>query len=165
MSDMYVECLVKAKSSALGKFFKVLLIILTAIMVFFTLLGFAVAFVVAVVCGVGAYFINLYTDIEYEYLYLDRELTIDKVMAKTKRKRVATYNLDRIEVMAPVFSYHLDNYKNRQVKVKDYSIGYEEKPDKRYAVYYEGGEKLILSPSEELVKVMKNTSPRKIFMD
>ena len=30
---------------------------------------------------------------EYEYLYLDRELTIDKVMAKTRRKRVAVYQL------------------------------------------------------------------------
>ena len=165
MSDMYVECLVKAKTNTLAKFFKVFLIILTVIMAFFTMLGFAVAFIVAIVCGVGAYFVNLYSDIEYEYLYLDRELTIDKVMAKTKRKRIATYNLDRIEAMAPVYSYHLDNYKNRQVKVKDYSIGYEEKPDKRYAVYYEGGDKLILSPSEDMVKVMKNTAPRKIFMD
>lgn len=165
MSDMYVECLVKAKPNPMGKFFKVFLVILTVILAFFTFLGISVAFIAAVATGVGAYFVNLYTDIEYEYLYLDRELTIDKVMAKTKRKRVATYSLDRIEVMAPVFSYHLDNYKNRQVKVKDYSIGYEEQPDKRYAVYYEGGEKLILSPSEDMVKVMKNTSPRKIFMD
>ena len=165
MSDMYVECLVKAKSSPLGKFIKVLLIIFTVIFLFFTMLGAVVAFIAAIACGVGAYFVNLYTDIEYEYLYLDRELTIDKVMAKTKRKRIAVYNLDRIEVMAPVYSYHLDNYKNRQVKVKDYSIGYEEQPDKRYAFYYEGGEKLILSPSEDMVKVMKNTSPRKIFMD
>ena len=165
MSDMYVECLVKAKSSVLGRFFKVFFIIMAAIMVFFTLLGFGIVFVVGVLCGVAAYFINLYTEIEYEYLYLDRELVIDKVLAKTKRKRVATYNLDRIEVMAPVYSYHLDGFKNRQVKVKDYSIGYEEQPDKRYAIYYEGGEKLILSPSEDMVKIMKNTSPRKIFMD
>ena len=155
MSDMYVECLVKAKANPLGKFFKVFLIILTVILAFFTFLGVAVAFVAAVATGVGAYFVNLYTDIEYEYLYLDRELTIDKVMAKTKRKRVATYNLDRIEVMAPVFSYHLDNYKNRNVKEIDYSIGEVLQPDLRYVMYYEGGEKIIFSPSPEMVKVLK----------
>lgn len=165
MSDMYVECLVKTKQKAVAKFFKTFLIMLTAVFGFFTLLGIVVAFVAAVLTAVGAYFVNLYTDIEYEYLYVDKELTIDKVLAKTKRKRVGVFALDRIEVMAPIRSYHLDNYKNRQVKELDYSIGEELKPDLRYALYYEGGQKLILSPSEDLVKVMKNVAPRKIFMD
>lgn len=165
MSDMYVECLVKAKQSTVGKFFKTLLIMLTVVFGFFTLLGIVVAFVVAVLTGVGAYFVNLYTDIEYEYLYVDKELTIDKILGKTKRKRVGVFQLDRVEVMAPIHSYHLDNYKNRQIKEMDYSIGEELKPDLRYALYYEGGQKLILSPSEDLVKVMKNVAPRKIFMD
>lgn len=118
-----------------------------------------------VITGVGAYFVTLYSDLEYEYLYLDKELVIDKVLAKSKRKRVATYQVERMEILAPFHSYHLDNYKNRQVKIRDYSIGEELKPDLRYAAYYEGGEKLILSPSEELVKAIRNVAPRKVFMD
>lgn len=165
MSDTYVECLVKAKQSTMGKFFKILLIMLTVVFGLLTMMGFVIAFVLAIVTGVGAYFVNLYTDIEYEYLYLDKELTVDKVLAKTKRKRVGTYAIDRVEILAPVKSYHLDNFKNRSVKVKDYSIGEELQPDQRYALYYEGGEKLILSPSEELVKAIKNVAPRKVFMD
>ena len=66
---------------------------------------------VALAAGVGAYFLNMYTDLEYEYLYLDKELSVDKIMAKSKRKRVGTYSLDRMEVFAPVYSYHLDNFK------------------------------------------------------
>jgi len=38
---------------------------------------------------------------------------------------------------------------------KDYSIGEVLQPDGRYAMYYEGGEKIIFSPNEELVKVLK----------
>lgn len=166
MSDAYVECLVKAKSSVLGKFFKYFLVILTGLMVLLVLLTMnIIALLLAVAAGVGAYFVNMFTDLEYEYLYLDKELTIDKVMAKTRRKRVAVYQLDRMEILAPIKSYHLDNYRNRQTKVKDYSIGYEEQPDLRYAMYYEGGEKLILSPSPEMIKVMKNAAPRKVFSD
>ncbi len=166
MSDAYVECLVKAKPSMLGKFFKYLLIVLTVILVILMALTMnVVILLLAVAAGVGAYFVNMFTDLEYEYLYLDKELTIDKVMAKTKRKRVAVYQLDRMEILAPVRSYHLDNFKNRTVKEKDYSIGYEEKPDLRYAMYYEGGEKLVLSPSPEMIKVMKNAAPRKVFND
>lgn len=167
MSDVYVECLVKAKTSVMGKILKAVLIALT---VFFVIvaLGFMnpLVFILGIICGVGAYFVNLYTDLEYEYLYLDKEIVVDKVMAKSKRKRVATYSLDRIEVLAPVKSYHLDNFGRRDnAKVKDYSIGEELQPDRRYVMYYEGGEKILLSPSEEMIKVMKNVAPRKIFSD
>ena len=154
MSDTYVECLVKAKGPFWGKLVKGLLIMLTVILVLamFLLPPIMVfLFLGAVVTGAGAYFVNMFTDLEYEYLYLDRELVVDKVMAKSKRKRIATYQLDRVEILAPFKSYHLDNYKNR--------------PDRRYAMFYEGGEKIILSPSEELIKAMKNTAPRKVFSD
>ena len=164
MSEAYVECLVKHKSSGWGKFLKVLLIVL-AVVFFFVMMVFPLAFILFLADLAGIYFANLFSDLEYEYLYLDRELVIDKVMAKSRRKRVGTYSLDRIEILAPIKSYHLDNYKNRTAKEKDYSIGEELKPDKRYVMYYEGGEKLILSPTEELVKVMRNSAPRKIFND
>ncbi len=165
MSDIYVECLVKAKTSGAAKFFKGLLIVLTVILGLGGLMGIVFAFIGAIITGIAAYFVNLYTDVEYEYLYLDKELTVDKVMAKSKRKRVGTFSVDRMEVLAPIKSYHLDNFKNRDVKVKDFSIGEELQPDLRYALYYEGGEKLILSPSEELVKALRSVAPRKVFMD
>lgn len=165
MSEAYVECLVKAKGSILFKIAKILFIFLAVIgglsMIFIGVIGL-------LICGVFAflaYLASLNSNIEYEYLYLDRELTIDKVMAQTKRKKVATYSLSSMEIMAPFHSYHLDNYKNRQVKVRDFSIGEELKPDRRYVIYFEGLEKIIISPSEELIKIMKNAAPRKVFTD
>ena len=169
MSDAYVECLVQTKPSLLGKVLKFLLIALT---VFFFLASvvfifvFWPLFILSIACGVGAYFANMYTNLEYEYLYLDKEIVVEKVMAKSKRKRVAVYSLDRIEILAPVKSYRLDNFARRNnTKVKDYSIGEELQPDRRYVMYYEGGEKILLSPSEEMIKVMKNVAPRKVFTD
>lgn len=164
MSDTYVECLVKAKPSGLAKFFKVLLVVLTVLFCV-VMFVFPVAMLAALITGVGAYFVNLYSDLEYEYLYLDKEIVVDKVMAKTKRKRVGTYSVDRMEIFAPARSYHLDNFKNRNVKEIDYSIGEVLQPDLRYVMYYEGGEKIIFSPSPELVKVLKNVAPRKVFTD
>lgn len=164
MSDTYVECLVKAKSPLWGRLLKIFLIVLAVAFVIAMPL-FPYAVLLAIAAGVGAYFSAYLTDVEYEYLYLDRELTVDKVMAKSKRKRIASYSLDRVEAFAPVKSYHLDNFRNRTVKEKDYSVGEELKPDRRFAMYYEGGEKIILSPSEEMVKAMKNVAPRKIFSD
>lgn len=165
MSESYVECLVKAKTSVMASLLKILLIAVAVICFFGVFLGISIAFIPMILAAAGAYFVNLRSDLEYEYLYLDKELVVDKVMAKSRRKRVATYGLDRIEILAPIKSYRLDNYKNRNVKVKDYSIGEEQKPDLRYAMYYEGGEKIILSPSPELIKIMKNAAPRKVFSE
>ena len=164
MSDVYVECLVQAKNSVVLKFFQVFLIVLAAVLAFLGFYFFWPALLGAVVAGVGAYLCYMNSDIEYEYLYLDRELSVDKVMAKSKRKRVAVFTVERMEILAPIRSYHLDPYKNRNVMVKDFSAG-EEQPDLRYAMYYEGGTKAILTPSEDLVKALKSVAPRKVFTD
>ena len=164
MSDTYVECLVQAKNSMFLKFFQALLVILAVLLAFIGIYFFWLALLGAVAAGVGAYFCYVNSDIEYEYLYLDRELSVDKVMAKSKRKRVAVFTIERMEILAPISSYHLDSFKNRNVMVRDFSGG-EEQPDLRYAMYYEGGTKVILTPSEELVKALKSVAPRKVFTD
>ena len=164
MSETYVECLVKAKTSIAAIMLKILLIVI-AVVGFFAMMIDFLFFFVMLLAGAGAYFVNMFTDVEYEYLYLDKELVVDKVMAKSRRKRIATYGLDRMEILAPIKSHHLDNFKNRSVKVKDYSVGEELQPDLRYAMYYEGGEKILLNPSPELIKIMKNAAPRKVFSD
>ncbi len=163
MSDMYVECLVKAKDSMALKVLKYLLTGLLVVCVLTSFIFGMVLLLVAIVLGIGVYFLGLLTDLEYEYLYLDRELTVDKVMAKTNRKRAAIYSVDRIEVLAPEKSYHLDDYKNRTVKEYDYSS--VEENAKHYVMYYEGGQKVLFTPSEEMVKAIKSVSPRKVFMD
>lgn len=165
MNETYVECLVKRKTPGYMSFFKILLIMLT---VGFVLVGmvFIIALIPAILFGVAAYFVYMNTDLEYEYLYLDRELTVDKVMAKSKRKRAAVYSLDKMEIVAPVKSWHLDNFKNRQTsKNVDYSSGEEKQPDKRFVFYYEGNQKVIFEPSEEMVKAMQFVAPRKVFKD
>jgi len=164
-SDTYVECLVSKKPSTLMNFSKILLIMLC---VAFALLGLTVngiALFIAIAFGAGAYFVSLNVNIEYEYLYLDREICIDKIMGQTKRKRVATYEVDRMEILAPFRSYRLDDYKNRQCKDIDFSSGVEEQPDKRYVFYYEGNQKIIFEPSPEFVKAVYNVAPRKVFTD
>lgn len=164
MNEAYVECLVAQETSPVKKFLYMLLMMLT---VAFILLGFAniIAFLLAAVFGVLAYIFYQQTNVEYEYLYLDKEISIDKIIHKSKRKKVGTYGIDRMVAFAPVHSYHLDNYKNVKFTVKDYSIGAEQQPDRRYAFLFEGQEKLLLSPTPEFVDALKNAAPRKVFTD
>jgi len=164
MNETYVEWLVKRKTPAYMAFLKILF---TVLAVFFVLIGLLLlpALLIGVICGVAAYFITLNADLEYEYLYVDKELTVDKVMAKSRRKRVAVFSLDKIEIVAPVKSWHLDNFKNRSDKAVDYSSGEEKQPDKRFVFYYDGQKKVIFEPNEEMIKAMQTVAPRKVFKD
>lgn len=165
MNETYVECLVKTETNTIEKLARLVLVMITVVFGILTLLGYILAFFIALAAGFGAYFTYLRTDLEYEYLYLDKELSIDKIMGKAKRKKVGSFDIERMEILAPIHSYHLDNYKNRTAKILDYSIGREEKPDRRYVMFYDGSKKLILSPSEELVKAIRTVAPRKVFLD
>lgn len=165
MNDTYVECLVPKGVSTGAKFARILLVMLTAAFGLLGIMGFIVAMVIALVLAFATWFVYMHTDTEYEYLYLDKEIKVDRILNKSKRKRAGVYEVERMEIFAPLNSYHLDNYKNRQVKVTDYSSGKEKQPEARYAFYYEGGQKIILEPSKEFVKAMQNAAPRKVFMD
>ncbi len=166
VGESYVECLVKGKAPASTRFLKVLCIMLA---IGFAAVGFlfgnTLCFVIAVAAGFGAYIFAQRSEVEYEYLYIDKEITVDKVFSKAKRKRVATYSVERMEIFAPIKSWHLDNFKNRELKDVDYSCGEEKQPDRRYVMIYEGGVRLIFEPSEAMIAAIRNVAPRKVFTD
>ena len=165
MSESYVEVMVTRKPSGAMLFLKYLLIGLAVVAFLSSFVLGNILIILAIALGVGSYFVGMYANIEYEYLYLDKEITIDKVMNKSKRKRVGVYQVDKMEILAPLKSYHLDSYKNRQVKVLDYSSGIAGQPETRYCFYYEGSQKVIIEPNDEFIKLVKNVAPRKVFSD
>ena len=164
--DTYVECLVSRKPSIIMRFLYFLLLMLT---VFFFLIGLTPHYVVLMAAAAGTgvlcYLAKMRTVVEFEYLYCDKEISIDKILNKCKRKKVGTFEIDKMEIFAPVNSYHLDEYRKRTVKEYDYSTAAASQPEKRYAMYYNGDSKIILEPNEELIKAIRNVAPRKVFTD
>ncbi|MCR4651061.1 MAG: hypothetical protein K5662_04835 [Lachnospiraceae bacterium] len=132
----------------------------------FAALGIAVGLIfalVAVASGYGAYFCGKWVDIEYEYTLVEKELDVDVVFRKESRKHLETIDLLKMEIFAPEKSSALDMYRNRDVKVVDYSSRKPENEDKRYVLYYDGSTKYILEPEERLIKAFYNIAPRKVF--
>ncbi len=166
--NSYVECLVSSKASPIMVVLKGVTLALT-IMFFIAsfLLGFGiVGMILTIAAGVAYYFVSLNASIEFEYQYCDREITVDKVLNKSRRKNIGKYDVGRIEAMAPSKSYHLDEYKNKTYKVLDFSAREKDpQPDPTYTIYYDGKEKIILEPTKEFVEAIKNVAPRKVFFD
>ena len=137
---------------------------LTVVFVLIGMLNF-VGLIVAAVTGVGAYFATMNANLEYEYLYVEKEISIDKVMAKSRRKKVGNYSIEQMEIFAPLNSHRLDSYKNREGKILDYSSGIAAQPERRYMMVCNEGTRVILEPNEAMVRAVQNVAPRKVFTD
>ena len=131
MSESYVECMVARKPSMAVKVLAFLIGAIAVIVGLAAMIIQPLLLFVAAAIGFGAYLININASIEYEYLYIDKEIVVDKIMSQSKRKRVASYEVDKIEIMAPLKSYHLDQFKNRTFKEVDISSGVEGQPEVR----------------------------------
>ena len=165
MSETYVECLVARKPSAVMTFLKFLLIMFTVVFLLFGLVGYIAFLIAGIVTGIGAYFAAMNANIEYEYLYVDKEISIDKVMEKSRRKKAGSFSIEQMEVFAPLNSHRLDSYRNRDTKTVDYSSGIASQPERRYMMVCNGGTRVILEPNEALIKAVQNVAPRKVFTD
>lgn len=167
MSDLYYELLVKKNQTAKDKLIKFGLIGLVVVLGVGGILINPIFLTVALVLGVITYFILPSTDLEFEYLFVNGEMDVDKVMSKTKRKKVKSFSIKDAEMVASMKSHRLDYYKNNQkMKILDFSSGDPE--HYRLAVITHDGADtcmIIIEPDEKLAGQIKYCAPSKVFLD
>lgn len=165
MNDTYVEVMVARKKNPMLGVGRILMFVLAAICLLIGLFANMIFLLGAVLFGVIAYVVLPRFDIEYEYLYLDKEITVDKIMSKEKRKRVYTVDLNRMEFMARKNSHELDSYKARNLKSYDFTSA--EEGAKVYTIVYasadEGTVLVDIEPNEEMLQAIRNVFPRKVI--
>ena len=125
MNDTYVEVMVDRKTSPLLGVARIALYALATVCFLLAFIGSGVFFLGAIAFAIIAYFVIPMFDLEYEYLYMDREISIDKIMSKEKRKHAYTVDLNRMQFMARSNSHELDSIKAQGRKV--------------YELYFHGG--------------------------
>lgn len=165
MSDLYSEWIVKRKKPAWAFAAKTALICLTVLFALATMTGILWFMLIpAVAMGYLTYRLSLNWDLEYEYTFVKGELDIDKIMAKSKRKRCCVVNMDQTEIVAPEGAHQLDSFKDTPCKTMDFSSHIAE--NKKYIMYtsYQNEMvKIIFEPNERMLDDMWNTAPRKVI--
>ena len=162
-----LEVVVNRKTGTLIKVVRLGAVILT---VCFCLLAYAFHFlflIPAVLCAAIAYYAWLESVVDYEYVYVDKEIRIAKIQQKQRRKELTTYDLTKMEIMAPQGSPHLDGYKGKEHKVADYSSGDDSNQSSRYVLIMSDGTEVILDLVGEygpqIVELIRMYIPRKVF--
>lgn len=167
MSEAYKELLIKQVGNKRDKFLGILLVAAACISTVSGLLVHFLFLLAAILFGILSYVLYFRKKkVEYEYVYVDKELRIDRIYNETRRKRATVLDLSKMEILAKENSHHLDSYRNRQVKETDYSTGMEDTEElSTYVLYYAGTDKYYLSLTEDFMKTIRQTMPHKVKAD
>lgn len=160
MGDTFIEQIVKRKNrgAVLAKQIGVgvLALILLAIAIFFCFTPLvSVAFVVAAAIVYGAWWLITSMNVEFEYIYTNGEMDVDRIAAKRKRKRVTTVRVSSFEEFAP---FDREQYRQKRYDITiDAAVSMAD-PNAWYASYTNReGKKccLVFSPEEEFRKELE----------
>ncbi|MDO4187630.1 MAG: DUF6106 family protein [Lachnospiraceae bacterium] len=165
MGDSYVESLVERERNSFYALLKNVSYAVCGICVLVAILtGIPLLFLVAVAVGIIGVFVVPNPDYEFEYLFIGKELSIDKIIAKSNRKTLGSYDLDKMEFMCPLTSHELDSYKSKNTPVRDYSSR-KEGVVPYVLVYKDGNQEILvyLEPDPALISAIKTVMPRKVM--
>lgn len=160
MNDYCIEQLIKKKNDK--KDFILLVIIGAAIVVAAVLSLKSILFVpILAVLVAGGIVVFMGKDVEFEYLYVNGDFDVDKIIQKRKRKSMISISLDEVEIVAPIDNEQLKGY--RFSETVDYS---SRSSDARlYAMIFRHSNKiikLIFEPNDEMLEGMWMKYPSKI---
>lgn len=104
---------------------------------------------------------NLY--IEYEYDFTNGEIDIDKIFEMKKRKRVLTFNIKQVELLANETSFYVKDFSNKPSNVMTFlPSSYE---GKVYVAMITGGNERIMvrfAPNEKFLNLCFKLNPRAV---
>lgn len=161
MDDFYTEQLIKKQTDAkdiLKKVGLIALTVLSVLLVFVIPVGIILPVVMIVIDVLM--FRNL--NVEYEYVFVNGDLDIDKIMNKARRKRMFSVDADQMELLAPAGAVELMQYK--KIKTYDYTSG-KENAEIYVLIASNKGEKckILFEPNETIVEGFFVKAPRKVI--
>ena len=166
MNEVFKEHLVKKERTPKDTFLRFGVVFLTVLAALAGLLIIPYALLAAVALGILAYFVMQNTDLEYEYALVEKSLDIDKIMAKTRRKHLKSYDLSEADLIAPLTSSRMAYYNNNgQLKTVDYSSG-SGNGTVFAIIIKDSGEtaRVLFEPDAPMAEAMQRMLPSKCFL-
>ena len=164
MNETYVEHLIEKRTGAGENLIRIGVYVLTLLSFGAGIFISPLFFLLCIGGGALCYFFLPTLDLEYEYLYLSKTLTIDKIFSKEKRKKAEEFDLEKMEIYAEEGAWQLDRYKDLNCKELDYTSRFPDR--RRFIMVIRDGEdvkKVILEPDDRMNEAIKTVYPSKVF--
>ena len=156
--DIYAEATIHRQLTRKPKAIQNFFFAFFALMVFLALRFFIPAFIFFLMYRWTAK--NL--DLEYDYILVNNELDIDRVLGGKARRRMITINLGQVLVLAPLGAPELEQYS--KLLLKDYSAADPENPPYIAVCAIEGGgRRYALQLNGEMLEMIRRQIPGKVI--
>ncbi len=162
MNDSYVEVLIKQKTSKETSMKKVLLIVGMIICAILIIAVSALAAIWLLAIFGLVYLWKRLSMVEFEYIYYNGEMDIDKIMGMQSRKRVLSVSAKEMELLAPTGSPELRPYE--KCKVYDCSSNTGKKTYEIVAEVKNQNARIIFEPNDTILQGMRMYAPRKVIL-
>ena len=138
---------------------------LAGVIYFILCMNWIFTVLLAIVGAVLLFLLLRYRSVEYEYIYVLDELTVDKIYRKSFRKSGIRVTMQDVEQLCPTEDSDAERLKGMgsQVSYEDYTSHEPGRPS--YALkYLQGGRThfLFFEPNEKMLKQMRHDHPGKV---
>ena len=164
MYNVSTQQIIKVKAPKNALIFKIIMIIACILAVTTIPQTHAFGLLLFVVLVVFTVFVFRYYNAEYEYSLVDGELTVDRIMARTRRKRCGVYDLSKAELVAKTGSQDALRMEHRQLRTHDYTSNEGNEAVVIYTFNVNNEmERLLIEPSESMLEAVKETVPKQSY--
>lgn len=122
-----------------------------------------ILFVIFLLLAVGAFFLKRRLYVEYEYVFTNGEIDIDKIVEMKKRSRVFSFDIKNVELLAPEESQYVKDFANKPTSILNL---YPSTADKKvFVAMITGGTdrtQLRFVPDEEFINLCYKYNPRAV---
>ncbi|MCI5801403.1 MAG: hypothetical protein SOX72_04525 [Oscillospiraceae bacterium] len=171
MGDVFIEHLVKKRSTPLEWLLRILLLLGAALLsvvlfLFSGALGVFQTFAFLLIAGVvyGAWYLFTGFSVEFEYSITNGEMDVDKIIAQRKRKRLISVKCKDFETFG---RYKPEEHANRSYQTK--VLAYDSSTDDVwYCTFHStagGNTLLVFNATEKMLNAMKTTMPKPLVFE
>lgn len=164
MNESYAEYLIKRKTPAISYVLMAVTGAAAAVSFLLAMAGGLLFLAVFALAAFAAWLSWRNLRIEFEYLYVDRQFSVDRIAGQAKRKNIYECNMEEIQMIAPESSGELKNYKISG-KALDFTSHIPGKKVYGMVVQKKGeNQKLLIEADEKLLHCFRQTAPRKVIL-
>ena len=156
MSDVFKEQLVKRKKTPRDKvltYAAMFVCVFICVILFLPIQFFVVP--LGMLLWIGARYLLSFLNIEYEYIFTNGDLDIDRIYDKSRRKRIYSGDVKNIEIMVPINDNGYEgSFKKAEKKFDCTSGTYGDNTYKFMVLYKEKNYNIIFEPNDMLLNSM-----------
>lgn len=162
MYNITTEQIIKTKAPKQAAVFKTVMIIACVLAVTTIPSMYAIGIILTAILVLFTVILFRYNNAEYEYLLVDGELTVDRIMSRTMRKRCGVYNVAKASMLARPACQAALGMEHKKLRTSDYTSN---ETTENVVVLYtmDSNNELVriyLEPDERMLEALRNSVPK-----